>query len=712
MPSPSDRAGQAGLRVYNRGGSVVFLKTHEEFGGLSNMAGGFPLTVNRLRILTVEALYQACRFPHRPELQRLIIGQRSPMTAKMKSLPHRHESRPDWDRVRVKVMRWCLRVKLAQNWTSFSDLLLRTGNRPIVEYSSKDDFWGAKEAKDGMLRGRNVLGRLLMEVREAVRAGRPEVLLRVEPLEIPQFLLDGHPIEVAQAEGAHERAHAQDYVTTERAPEVTGLQGAQGSLFGAPAVKEGSASYVISSGRPRLGLFELPTYQVMKGSGVPWLGEVPAHWEVRRLKSLAMNVVQRSEQCTGRDLYVALEHVEGWTGRLRNAGSQIAFDGQTMRFRSGDVLFGKLRPYLAKVTRPVRDGVCVTEFLVLRPRRATLVAAYLEHLLRSQPVIRAVAGSTFGAKMPRADWQFVGGMAIPLPPPPEQAAIVRFLGYTVGRIRRYIRTKEELIKLLEEQRQAIIHRAVTRGLEPDVRLRPSGVAWLGEVPEHWEISRVKTQFRCLNSRRVPLSATERGAMTLRRYDYYGASGVIDRVDDYLFDDNLLLIAEDGANLVLRHLPLAIIARGRFWVNNHAHILKPRVGQLEYLAGVMEALNYLPWISGAAQPKLTQDRLMSIAIAVPPRDEQERITASVTAATAGLRIAIERARSEMELLKELRTRLIADVVTGKLDVREAAAALPAQEEDDEAQEPEPGLGEIEDDIGEGDAEEATAEGAEA
>ena len=187
------------------------------------------------------------------------------------------------------------------------------------------------------------------------------------------------------------------------------------------------------------------------------------------------------------------------------------------------------------------------------------------------------------------------------------------------------------------------------------------------------MSRAKAEFYCLNHRRLPLSGTERGAMTLRRYEYYGASGVIDKVDDYLFNDELLLIAEDGANLVLRNLPLAIIARGRFWVNNHAHVLKPKRGHLEYLAGVMEGLNYLPWISGAAQPKLTQDRLMSIAIAVPPREEQDRIVSYTAAETRHLRIA--RAHREISLLREYHTRLIADVVTGKLDVREAAAGLP-------------------------------------
>ena len=250
-----------------------------------------------------------------------------------------------------------------------------------------------------------------------------------------------------------------------------------------------------------------------------------------------------------------------------------------------------------------------------------------------------------------------------------------------------------MIALLEEQKQAVIHQAVTgridvRTGQPYPAYKPSGVEWLDDLPERWDVSRVKAEFECLNHRRLPLSSTERGTMTLRGYDYYGASGIIDKVDDYLFDDELLLIAEDGANLVLRNLPLAIIARGKFWVNNHAHILKPRRGLLEYLSALMEDLNYLPWISGAAQPKLTQDRLMSIAIAVPPRDEQDRIVSYVTAETRHPRVAISRARREIDLLREYRARLIADVVTGKLDVREAAAALPEVDPlaaDDEADE---------------------------
>ena len=196
---PSNRDNK--LRTYHRAGSAVFLKTKEKYGGLSNMAGGFPLIVNDIEIRTSEALYQACRFPHMPEIQRLIIEQRSPMTAKMKGKPHRQNSRPDWDTVRVKIMRWCLRVKLAQNWDSFSERLLETGDLPIVEQSRRDDFWGAKPVDKDTLIGVNALGRLFMKLREQVKDD-PSKLLPVKPLPIPNFLLYKHQIEVIDDAGA------------------------------------------------------------------------------------------------------------------------------------------------------------------------------------------------------------------------------------------------------------------------------------------------------------------------------------------------------------------------------------------------------------------------------------------------------------------------------------------------------------------------------
>lgn len=188
--------------IYKRSESAVFKKTKEQFGGLSNMAGGFPLQVNGIGIYNSEALYQACRFPNLPEVQEKIIAEKSPMTAKMVSKPHRKNTRPDWqegacmtDLVCVRIMKWCLRVKLAQNWEAFSKLLEETGDLKIVEESQKDSFWGAKPIKDDEehLEGQNVLGRLLMELRYDLDKA-PEALKLVEPLDIKDFLLYGEPI--------------------------------------------------------------------------------------------------------------------------------------------------------------------------------------------------------------------------------------------------------------------------------------------------------------------------------------------------------------------------------------------------------------------------------------------------------------------------------------------------------------------------------------
>ncbi len=417
----------------------------------------------------------------------------------------------------------------------------------------------------------------------------------------------------------------------------------------------------------------LKPYPAYKPSGVEWLGDVPVHWEVRRLKEATKIIAGQSPPSE-----IVSEYQNDFPFLQGNAefgrmhpNARLACEMPPKWSKAGDILLSVRAPVgalnVADQDYGIGRGLCAVR---TRPVLHKLYTFYILGV-SNQELLRLSTGSTYDAVTVGT----VGGIRIPLPPLPEQTAIVRYLDHADRCIRRYVSAKRKLIALLEEERQAVVSRAVTRGLDPSIALKPSGVEWLGDVPEHWELSRVKTEFLSLNHRRVPLNAVERGAMSMRQYDYYGASGVIDKVEDYLFDDDLLLIAEDGANLVLRNLPLAIIARGKFWVNNHAHILKPRRGNLEYLAVVMEGLNYTPWISGAAQPKLTLDRLMSISITVPPRLEQDEIIARANAQTSGLTAAIARARRQMELVQEYRTRLIADVVTGKLDVREAAARLP-------------------------------------
>lgn len=183
------------IRIYTRSEVVIFRVTNGEFGALSNMAPDFPIEIAGVRIPTVEALYQACRFPDRPDIQTIIVDQPSPMTAKMKSKKFRNFTRPDWDQNRVKIMRWCLRAKLAQNWEKFGTVLTKTGLRPIVEESRKDDFWGAKPKDDGTLVGMNVVGRLLMELREQLYSPESSQLKTVERPNIPNFLFLGKPID-------------------------------------------------------------------------------------------------------------------------------------------------------------------------------------------------------------------------------------------------------------------------------------------------------------------------------------------------------------------------------------------------------------------------------------------------------------------------------------------------------------------------------------
>lgn len=178
------------VRRYSREGSVVFRKTREEWGGLSNMASGYPILIGEVVVPSSEALYQALRFPHMPEVQERIISQNSGMSAKMAGKPFRSQSRADWEQVRVGLMRWCLRAKLLHNWDEFGQLLLSTEQSDIVEDSHKDSYWGAIPQDDSTLMGCNVLGRLLMELREQL-VSRPDTLSELEPPGIPDCLFLG-----------------------------------------------------------------------------------------------------------------------------------------------------------------------------------------------------------------------------------------------------------------------------------------------------------------------------------------------------------------------------------------------------------------------------------------------------------------------------------------------------------------------------------------
>ena len=417
----------------------------------------------------------------------------------------------------------------------------------------------------------------------------------------------------------------------------------------------------------------LHPYASYKPSSVLWLGNVPGHWETPRLKGYVKNAIDLTRAPIDGELYLALEHVENWTGRFSEAGNGVSFSGQVKRFHTEDVLFGKLRPYLAKVTCPKRNGVCVGEFLVLRPHDARLSPLYLEQLLRSKPVIDAIDSSTFGAKMPRADWQFIGDLLFPLPPIPEQRAIVRYLDYVDRRIRRYVGTKRKLIALLEEEKQAIVSQAVTRGLDPSVRLKPSGVEWLGDVPEHWEVRRLKALVTTGTGGRDTINRKEDGL-----YPFFVRSQTVERIDTWSFDGEAVLTAGDGVGVgkVFHYV------NGKF--DYHQRVYK--FSAFRHILGKFFFHYFRSTLRnevslGTAKSTVDSLRLpmlQNFPVALPSLSEERAIIEYVDEATA----AIERTRRQIELLQEYRTRLIADVVTGKLDVREAAAQLPDESDDEE------------------------------
>ena len=245
-------------------------------------------------------------------------------------------------------------------------------------------------------------------------------------------------------------------------------------------------------------------YPEYKDSGVEWLGEIPAHWRTKRLKLLLPARTSKLDTKPENAIYVGLEHVESWTGRLQLETQPDSVDSVVSSFAAGDVLFGKLRPYLAKVARPDFDGVCTSEILPLRPASGCF-QSYMMYSLLNAPYIRWLDSLTYGAKMPRVSPDQVGSSHAALPPMPEQRAIAAFLDREAANIDALVANKARLIELLQEKRTALITRAVTRGLNPNVPMKDSGFEWLGEIPKHWEagaLSRWWTVLDCKH-RTVP-----------------------------------------------------------------------------------------------------------------------------------------------------------------------------------------------------------------
>ena len=233
-------------------------------------------------------------------------------------------------------------------------------------------------------------------------------------------------------------------------------------------------------------------YERYKDSGVDWIGEVPEGWEIRKFKYMVQQIVEKSKDVDNEKLYIGLEDIEQETGKIKQAitkKEQIT-ESQSLLFEKNDVLFGKLRPYLAKCVIAKFPGKCTSELLVLRANN-NISSKYLYYFILSNLFIDKVNSSTYGAKMPRANWSFIGNLPIILPKLLEQNTIIDFLDQKIAEIDSLIADKEKMVQLLQEMRQAIISEAVTKGLDKNVKMKDSGVEWIGEIPEHWEVKKLR-----------------------------------------------------------------------------------------------------------------------------------------------------------------------------------------------------------------------------
>ncbi len=416
-------------------------------------------------------------------------------------------------------------------------------------------------------------------------------------------------------------------------------------------------------------------YPAYKDSGVEWLGEIPQHWGVKRLKSLGVFNPEALPETADPEL--ALSYID--IGGVNSLGEiveveQLRFASAPSRarrlVRDGDVVVSTVRTYLraiAQIRDPDPAMVVSTGFAVIRPKNE-LSPEFAAYALRAPYFVERVVANSKGVSFPAISESVMGAFETALPPLSEQRSIATFLHRETARIDALVAKKRRLIELIQEQRTALITRAVTKGLDPSVPMTDSGVEWLGEIPEHWEVKPLKRLFLNLDSIRAPLSGEERSSMS-KEYPYYGASGVIDFVEDYLFDEPLILVAEDGANLFSRSSPLAFVASGRYWVNNHAHILKPLDGGIRFWLQVLSCVVFDPWISGSAQPKLTGEKLGSIPLPVLPPSEKHAIATFLDFETARIDALTDKVRDAIARLQELRTALISAAVTGKIDVRE-------------------------------------------
>lgn len=339
--------------------------------------------------------------------------------------------------------------------------------------------------------------------------------------------------------------------------------------------------------------------------------------------------------------------------------------------RPGDLVVNRMKAWQGSLGISEHEGIVSPDYEVLRPTIPECDRRFVHNLLRSRALIDKYAIRSTGIRPSqwRLYWDEMKTIEISLPAPEQQRAVADYLDRETNGIDMLIEEQQRLIELLRERRYAVVVRAI-RGGVVNARMTDSGDPLIGEVPEGWSVVPIRRVATSLDSRRIPLSSEQRAERT-GPFPYYGATSIIDYVDDFIFDEPLVLVAEDGFGLLYRSKPIAIHVEGQIWVNNHAHVLRPLGVPGYLLAARIESENLVPYIAGSRQPKLTAEALMGMRISIPPEDQWSQILAVLDDEIAKIDTLIAETERSVELAKERRAALITAAVTGQIDVREKA-----------------------------------------
>ncbi|MFN6338831.1 MAG: restriction endonuclease subunit S [Cyanobacteriota bacterium] len=434
----------------------------------------------------------------------------------------------------------------------------------------------------------------------------------------------------------------------------------------------------------------LKRYPLMKATNLPWVDQVPSHWELVPNRALLRKrkVLVGDRHADYRLLSLTKSGVivrDISTGR----GKFSADMGTSQEVREGDLVFCLFDvPETPRTVGLSRHHGMITGAYTVFECKDTHLARFLEAFYIAMDD-RKLLSPLYSGLRNTIPPPVLLGQKTPLPPAPEQAAIVRFLDHADRKIRRYIHAKQKLIKLLEEQKQAIINRAVTRGLDPNVPLKPTGVEWMGEVPDHWEVVRSRRLFTARKDFALPgdvqLSATQAyGVIPQEEYERQVGRRVV-KISMHL--EKRKHVERGDFVMSMRSFQGGL---ERAWstgaIRSSYVVFKPsNAVDTDFYTYLFKSRGYIGALQATADfirdgQDLTEANFRGVDLPLPPRPEQALIASYIAKSTKRSVYEASRLEREINLLLEYRNRLIADVVTGKLDVREAAAQLPDEDQE--------------------------------